>query len=44
MLRQIHSPVLLANVADAPASAFVVLFTCDAIARALLISLLPLQV
>jgi MFS family permease len=43
MLRRIHSPVLLANVADASASAFVVLFTCDAMARALLISLLPLQ-
>jgi MFS family permease len=43
MLRQIHSPILLANVADASASAFVVLFTCDAMARALLISLLPLQ-
>ena len=44
MLRRIHSPILLANVADARASAFIVLFTCDAIARSLLISLLPLQV
>ena len=42
-MRRIHSPVLLANVEDARARAFVVLFTCDAFARAVLISLVPLQ-
>ncbi len=42
-MRRIHSPVLLANVEDAKARAFVVLFTCDAFARAILISLVPLQ-
>lgn len=44
MLRRIHSPVLLANVADARARAFIALFTCDAIARSLVISLLPLLI
>ena len=44
MLRRIHSPVLLANVADARARAFIALFTCDAMARSLLISLLPLLI
>jgi MFS family permease len=43
MLRRIHSPVLLANVEDARARAFIVLFTCDAVARSILISLVPLQ-
>ena len=42
-MRRIHFPVLLANVPDARARAFVVLFTCDAIARSILISVLPLQ-
>ena len=42
-MRRIHSPVLLANVEDARARSFVVLFTSDAIARSLLISLVPLQ-
>src|SRR5262245_9486702 len=42
-MRRIHSPVLLANVEDARARAFVVLFTCDAFARAILISLVPLE-
>ena len=42
-MRRIHSPILLANLEDARASSFVVLFTCDAIARSLLISLVPLQ-
>ena len=42
-MRRIHSPVLLANVEDARARAFVVLFTCDAFARSILISLVPLQ-
>src|SRR5262245_60921135 len=42
-MRQLHSPHLLANVEDAKAGAFVFLFTCDAFARAILITLLPLQ-
>jgi MFS family permease len=42
-MRRIHSPILLANVEDAKARAFVVLFTCDAFARAILISLVPLE-
>ena len=42
-MRRIHSPDLLANVEDAKARAFVVLFTCDAFARSILISLVPLQ-
>jgi MFS transporter, ACDE family, multidrug resistance protein len=42
-MRQIHSPVLLANVEDARARPFVVLFTCDAIARSILITLVPLM-
>ena len=42
-MRRIHSPVLLGNVEDARARAFVILFTCDAFARAILISLVPLQ-
>jgi MFS transporter, ACDE family, multidrug resistance protein len=42
-MRRIHSPVLLANVEDVRARAFVVLFTCDAIARSILITLVPLQ-
>ena len=42
-MRRIHSPVLLANVEDTRARAFVVLFTCDALARAILISLVPLE-
>ena len=42
-MRRIHSPILLANVEDAKARAFVVLFTCDAFARSILISLVPLQ-
>jgi len=44
MLRRIHSPVLLANVSDVRARAFIALFTCDAMARSLLISLLPLLI
>jgi MFS family permease len=42
-MRRFHSPILLANVEDTKARAFVVLFTCDAFARAILISLVPLQ-
>src|SRR5262245_31889795 len=42
-MRRIHSPILLGNVEDARARAFVILFTCDAFARAILISLVPLQ-
>ena len=42
-MRQIHSPHLLANVEDRKAGAFVFLFTCDAFARAILITLVPLQ-
>jgi Major Facilitator Superfamily len=42
-MRRIHSPVLLANVEDAKARAFVALFTCDAFARAILITLVPLE-
>jgi MFS family permease len=42
-MRRIHSPVLLGNLEDARARAFVVLFTCDAFARSILISLVPLQ-
>ena len=42
-MRRIHSPVLLGNIEDARARAFVILFTCDAFARAILISLVPLQ-
>ncbi len=42
-MRRIHSPVLLANVEDRKARAFVVLFTCDAFSRATLISLVPLE-
>ena len=42
-MRRIHSPILLANVEDTKARAFVVLFTCDAFARAILISLVPLE-
>lgn len=42
-MRRIHSPVLLGNVEDAKARAFVALFTCDAFARAILISLVPLE-
>ena len=42
-MRRIHSPVLLANVEEKRAHAFVVLFTCDAFARAILISLVPLE-
>ncbi len=42
-MRRIHSPILLANVEDAKASAFVFLFTCDAFARAIVITLVPLQ-
>ena len=42
-MRRIHSPILLGNLEDARARAFVVLFTCDALARAILISLVPLQ-
>lgn len=42
-MRRIHSPVLLANVEDPKARAFVVLFTCDAFARSVLISLVPLE-
>ena len=42
-MRRIHSPVLLANVEDTKAGAFVFLFTCDAFARSILITLVPLQ-
>src|SRR5499427_319132 len=42
-MRRIHSPLLLANVEEKRARAFVVLFTCDALARAILISLVPLE-
>jgi MFS family permease len=42
-MRRIHSPILLANVEDAKARAFVVLFTFDAFARSILISLVPLE-
>src|SRR5512134_1637597 len=42
-MRRIHSPILLANVEDAKTRAFVLLFTCDAFARAIVITLVPLQ-
>jgi MFS family permease len=42
-MRRIHFPVMLANVPDARARAFVVLFTCDALTRSILITLVPLQ-
>jgi MFS family permease len=42
-MRQLHLPVLLANLPDARARAFVVLFACDAISRSILITLVPLQ-
>src|SRR5262245_16036200 len=42
-MRRIHSPVLLGNVEDAKARTFVFLFTCDAFARSILITLVPLQ-
>ncbi|MEZ5857159.1 MAG: MFS transporter [Hyphomicrobiaceae bacterium] len=42
-MRRIYSPVLLANLPEARARAFVVLFTFDAIARSILISVLPLK-
>ena len=42
-MRRIHLPVSLSTVKEGNARAFVALFTCDAIARSVLISLLPLQ-
>jgi len=42
-MRRIHSPILLGNVEDTRARAFVFLFTCDAFARAIVITLVPLQ-
>ena len=42
-MRRTHSPVLLGNVEDAKARAFVLLFTCNAFARSILITLVPLQ-
>ncbi|MFV0295788.1 MAG: MFS transporter, partial [Hyphomicrobiaceae bacterium] len=42
-MRRTYSPVLLANVPEARARAFVVLFTFDAIARSILISVVPLK-
>jgi len=42
-MRRIHSPVLLGNVEDAKARTFVLLFTCDAFSRSILITLVPLQ-
>jgi MFS family permease len=42
-MRRINFPVLLGEVEDARARAFVVLFTCDAISRSILISLVPLE-
>jgi len=43
MSSEVSTLVLLANVEDTKARAFVVLFTCDAFARSILISLVPLQ-
>jgi len=42
-MRRIYSPILLGNVENDRARAFVFLFTCDAFARAILISQVPLQ-
>ena len=42
-MRRIYSPILLGNVENDTARAFVFLFTCDAFARAILISQVPLQ-
>ncbi|MCB1512443.1 MAG: MFS transporter [Hyphomicrobiaceae bacterium] len=42
-MRRIYLPVLLANLPEARARAFVVLFTCEALTRSLLITLVPLQ-
>src|SRR5262249_22452476 len=42
-MRRIYSPTLLGNVENDRARAFVFLFTCDAFARAILISQVPLQ-
>src|SRR5262249_23595566 len=42
-MRRIHPPVLLGNVDDTKARTFVFLFTCDALSRSILITLVPLQ-
>ena len=42
-MRRIHFPVLLGNLDESRANGFVVLFTIEAISRALLASLVPLQ-
>ncbi len=42
-MRQIHSPVWLGPVARAGGPAFIVLFTLDTLARAILVTVLPLQ-
>jgi MFS family permease len=42
-MRRIHSPVLLRNIEATKARTFVVLFTCDAFSRSILITLVPLQ-
>src|SRR5215470_10668942 len=42
-MRRIYSPILLGNVENDRARAFVFLFSCDAFARAILISQVPLQ-
>ena len=42
-MRQVHSPVWLGPVARAGGPAFIVLFTLDTLARAILVTVLPLQ-
>jgi MFS family permease len=42
-MRRIHIPLLLANVEEARANGFVVLFTLDAACRALMITIVPLM-
>lgn len=42
-MRRIHLPVIFSTVDETHARAFVALFVCDALARSILISLVPLQ-
>lgn len=42
MSRRLHPPVSLSTIDETRARGFIVLFTCDAIARSILISLVPL--
>lgn len=43
MQRRLHPPIPLSTIDDKRARGFIVLFTCDSLARAVLISLVPLQ-